>query len=102
MSRVLVRLLPVLLVACASAPPPRPAALDPANPAAPEAAPAVVSPLVASPAPAEPVEPAPAHEHGDAAELFTCPMHPEVTASAPGRCPKCGMKLVARPPGSKK
>jgi FtsP/CotA-like multicopper oxidase with cupredoxin domain len=23
-----------------------------------------------------------------------CPMHPEVTASEPGACPKCGMKLV--------
>jgi len=24
---------------------------------------------------------------------FTCPMHPEVRAEAPGRCPKCGMAL---------
>ena len=27
---------------------------------------------------------------------YVCPMHPEVTAAEPGRCPKCGMKLVPR------
>jgi FtsP/CotA-like multicopper oxidase with cupredoxin domain len=26
---------------------------------------------------------------------YACPMHPEVTATEPGTCPKCGMKLVA-------
>ena len=26
---------------------------------------------------------------------YACPMHPEVTSSEPGRCPKCGMKLLA-------
>ena len=26
---------------------------------------------------------------------YTCPMHPEVVRSKPGKCPKCGMKLVA-------
>jgi FtsP/CotA-like multicopper oxidase with cupredoxin domain len=26
---------------------------------------------------------------------YACPMHPEVVADAPGRCPKCGMKLMA-------
>jgi FtsP/CotA-like multicopper oxidase with cupredoxin domain len=25
---------------------------------------------------------------------YVCPMHPEVTSSEPGTCPKCGMKLV--------
>jgi CopA family copper-resistance protein len=25
---------------------------------------------------------------------YTCPMHPEIHASQPGNCPKCGMKLV--------
>jgi len=25
---------------------------------------------------------------------YTCPMHPEVVCSEPGRCPKCGMALV--------
>jgi Multicopper oxidase/Heavy metal binding domain len=26
---------------------------------------------------------------------YACPMHPEVTGQEPGRCPKCGMKLLA-------
>ncbi|MBD0328701.1 MAG: multicopper oxidase family protein [Thermoleophilia bacterium] len=26
---------------------------------------------------------------------YVCPMHPEVIAGEPGRCPKCGMKLLA-------
>jgi len=25
---------------------------------------------------------------------YACPMHPEVTSGEPGRCPKCGMKLL--------
>jgi FtsP/CotA-like multicopper oxidase with cupredoxin domain len=35
------------------------------------------------------------------ASVYACPMHPEVTATEPGTCPKCGMKLVpsaAAPP----
>ena len=28
--------------------------------------------------------------------VYSCPMHPEVKASAPGRCPKCGMALQQR------
>jgi hypothetical protein len=29
-----------------------------------------------------------------AAALYVCPMHPGVTSSKPGECPKCGMTLV--------
>jgi FtsP/CotA-like multicopper oxidase with cupredoxin domain len=29
------------------------------------------------------------------ASSYACPMHPEVTSSEPGSCPKCGMRLVA-------
>jgi uncharacterized protein with PIN domain len=25
---------------------------------------------------------------------YTCPMHPEVITTKPGKCPKCGMTLV--------
>ncbi len=27
--------------------------------------------------------------------VYTCPMHPEVRQDKPGKCPKCGMNLVA-------
>lgn len=28
------------------------------------------------------------------AEVYTCPMHPEVKSDTAGDCPKCGMALV--------
>jgi hypothetical protein len=28
-------------------------------------------------------------------QKYTCTMHPEVVMDKPGKCPKCGMKLVA-------
>src|SRR3954452_18267766 len=31
----------------------------------------------------------------DGALIYTCPMHPEVVNDEPGRCPSCGMKLIA-------
>jgi FtsP/CotA-like multicopper oxidase with cupredoxin domain len=31
----------------------------------------------------------------DGPVLYTCPMHPEITQEEPGRCPICGMKLIA-------
>jgi FtsP/CotA-like multicopper oxidase with cupredoxin domain len=41
--------------------------------------------------------------YGDAssvveAEVWTCPMHPEVTSDGPGTCPRCGMRFVPVPP----
>lgn len=30
------------------------------------------------------------------ASRYACPMHPEVTATAPGECPRCGMDLEAQ------
>ena len=34
-----------------------------------------------------------APQEAPAPEVYTCPMHPEVTQDHPGRCPKCGMFL---------
>jgi Cu(I)/Ag(I) efflux system membrane fusion protein len=35
----------------------------------------------------------PAAASGPHAEIYSCPMHPEVQSSTPGTCPKCGMAL---------
>jgi hypothetical protein len=32
----------------------------------------------------------------DDAVVYTCPMHPDVVADRPGKCPRCGMNLVKR------
>ena len=31
----------------------------------------------------------------DEVVVYSCPMHPEVVSDEPGRCPSCGMKLIA-------
>jgi Heavy metal binding domain len=36
------------------------------------------------------------HGGAQAAVVYTCPMHPEVTSDKPGTCPKCGMDLVKK------
>lgn len=82
---------PVLLVACANGDSgPRPAS-DPASPRGHEGCdPSMMGKMMG-------------HHHdeadagttstGDAAVLYTCPMHPEVVQDHPGTCPKCGMTL---------
>lgn len=34
--------------------------------------------------------------------MYTCSMHPEVKSDKPGKCPKCGMKMVEKKMDMKK
>lgn len=67
---------------------------------------AACTPKEQPPAPAVPTAAATedhaAHDHGGAGTSYTCPMHPEVKSDKPGRCPKCGMDLVAVSPDAMK
>ena len=95
----------LILLGCAGAIRLQPLPADhPANPEAAEA-PMQTPPQTLREAPASedpgasPSEHPMDHEHetgGDGETqpaVYTCPMHPDVKASAPGRCPKCGMML---------
>ena len=42
----------------------------------------------------------PATSQRQASVLYTCVMHPEVISDKPGKCPKCGMKLVPKRDGT--
>lgn len=57
--------------------------------------PAATSPVAGSATP-PPAAPAPSPAASQVAAVYTCPMHPEVQQSAPGKCPKCGMDLVKK------
>lgn len=82
-----------------------PSGQDPSNPESPPSA-STREIVIADPLPQDTSSPAPAGAPGSArdaqkearqtspATAYTCPMHPEVRASRPGRCPKCGMKLI--------
>jgi len=69
-------------------------AKDPSSPHAPEGRPSLAAPVAPTPSDA-------GHSHASNASdagplVYACPMHPEVTATQPGTCPKCLMKLVPR------
>ena len=111
-----------LLAGCASEPPPRPARIDPSNPAAQESQPLDVAALSPAASPADnaarTAEPADEHQHGaepaasghqhgessptsgkpEEKAMYTCPMDADVVSDKPGRCPKCGMNLVPKKP----
>ena len=60
------------------------APLEPDHPASPLAAEAPVrAPVTQAASSATP-----------AVAVYTCPMHPEIRRSRPGRCPRCNMDLV--------
>ncbi len=78
------------LMACSPGPAPiSHSPRDPSNPAAPEGVPPPVAPSLSG-------EGAPTADSGAAELVYACPMHPEVTSSSPGSCPKCAMKLAPR------
>ena len=66
---------------------------DPSSPAAEEGVPPLS--LLASAA-APNLGPRSPDDSGPGSVVYVCPMHPEVTSSSPGRCPKCGMDLVPK------
>lgn len=104
-----------MLVACSAGNPPSARSeTDASNPNAPAGPPIVLAAASAAApaatAPSASAAPAPsaaaagsashaghAHGHQHAAKSeYVCPMHPEVTSSEPGQCPKCHMDLVPK------
>lgn len=90
----------VLLTGCAVQTPQLPLSVnDPANPNAPESPfsprPNLLQSGISATEEQPPTEPLPpAHPP----PTYTCPMHPEVIQSSPGKCPVCGMRLVPPEP----
>jgi Cu(I)/Ag(I) efflux system membrane fusion protein len=58
-------------------------------------------PMSAAPAPSAAAAPSLPSTSPPAA-VYSCPMHPEVRSSVPGKCPKCGMDLERLPSGGSK
>jgi uncharacterized protein with PIN domain len=49
--------------------------------------------IAVQPADAAPAKPAHQHNHKAAKAIYVCPMHADVVADKPGRCPECKMHL---------
>lgn len=79
----------VVVVACSA---PEPYVAPAGHPADPNAATLPVPPFDAALSDSFEIVAPPAAEPGDA-DLYRCPMHPEVVRKEPGRCPICGMAL---------
>ncbi len=84
--------------ACASTTPaPRFTVVSPADPAGAESAvPAPPAILTGGGELAEDATTGSAPALTPATSVYTCPMHPELAATAPGQCPICGMALVKK------
>ena len=54
---------------------------------------------VAKPAPSAGVPPTSGSSKSPAADVWTCPMHPDVMRDGSGKCPICGMNLVKQAKG---
>ena len=80
----------LILGGCASSSASNNSVIDPASAGAPQGE--INQATHNFPAPGS--EPKPA---GDTKNVkYTCPMHPEIVRGAPGKCPKCDMKLVPK------
>jgi hypothetical protein len=110
--------LAVVFIATACSPGPMPVSQsprDPSNPAAAEGVTAAVPPPAPVASAAEGSHGSHSGDHGSGrgagsvggaqgveagdagvSSGYVCPMHPEVTSPAPGRCSKCGMNLVPK------
>ena len=90
----------VLLAGCAATTPMTPGPDHPADPDAPtSAAPEPSTVLALTPAPTTSPAPTRPKPTTQSAVTYTCPHHPEVVSSEPGKCPKCDMKLVRKEGG---
>jgi hypothetical protein len=85
-------LLAALAATCAQGTLPARTPGDPTNPDAPE------SPsMLASDAPASSADTGCSERSSEEeTTVYACPMHPGVTSTTPGTCPRCGMKLEPR------